>query len=75
MLVGTPDSPTFREAPIFLKETLTFPYRYGLDFTTALLQAGGKELAYAGAFKRSSADHARNHGARDLPFAREASSR
>ena len=51
MLVGTPDSPTFREAPIFLKETLTFPYRYGLDFTTALLQAGGKELAYAGAFK------------------------
>ena len=51
MMVGTPDSPTFREAPIFLKETLTFPYRYGLDFTTALLQAGGKELAYAGVFK------------------------
>jgi len=51
MMMGTPDSPTFREAPIFLKETLTFPYRYGLDFTTALLQAGGKELAYAGAFK------------------------
>jgi hypothetical protein len=51
MLVGTPDSPAFREAPIFLKETLTFPYRYGLDFTTALLQAGGKQLAYMGAFK------------------------
>ena len=34
-----------------MKEELTFPYRYGLDFTTALLQAGGKELAYAGAFK------------------------
>jgi hypothetical protein len=51
MLVGTPDSPTFREAPIFLKETLTFPYRYGLDFTTTLLQAGGRELAYAGVFK------------------------
>jgi hypothetical protein len=51
MLVGTADSPTFRDAPIFLKEELTFPYRYGLDFTAALLQAGGKELAYAGAFK------------------------
>ena len=51
MLTGTPDSPAFRDAPIFLKEELTFPYRYGLDFTTALLQAGGKELAYAGAFK------------------------
>jgi len=51
MLVGTADSPAFRDAPIFLKEELTFPYRYGLDFTGALLQAGGKELAYAGAFK------------------------
>ena len=51
MVVGTPDSPSFQTAPIFLKETLTFPYRYGLDFTTALQRAGGKELAYAGAFK------------------------
>jgi len=51
ILVGTADSPAFSQAPIFLKEELTFPYRYGLDFTAALLQAGGKELAYAGAFK------------------------
>jgi hypothetical protein len=51
MLVGTADSPAYRDAPIFLKEELTFPYRYGLDFTAALLQAGGKEKAYAGAFK------------------------
>ncbi len=51
MLVGSADSPAFRDAPIFLKEELTFPYRYGLDFTAALLQAGGKEMAYAGAFK------------------------
>lgn len=50
MVVGTPDSPSFQSAPIFLKETLTFPYRYGLDFTLALLRAGGKERAYAGAF-------------------------
>jgi len=51
MLQGTADSPKFRDAPMFLKEELTFPYRYGLDFTRALLKAGGKELAYAGAFK------------------------
>ena len=51
MLVGSADSPAFRDAPIFLKEELTFPYRYGLDFTAALLKAGGKQLAYAGAFK------------------------
>jgi hypothetical protein len=50
MLVGSADSPAFRDAPIFLKEELTFPYRYGLDFTAALLKAGGKQLAYAGAF-------------------------
>ena len=51
MLVGTADSPAFRDAPIFLKEELTFPYRYGLDFTIALLEAGGKDRAFAGAFK------------------------
>ncbi len=50
MVTGTPDSPSFVSAPIFLKETLTFPYRYGLDFTLALLQVGGKARAYAGAF-------------------------
>jgi hypothetical protein len=51
MLEGGKDSPKFRDAPMFLKEELTFPYRYGLDFTLALEKAGGKELAYAGAFK------------------------
>jgi hypothetical protein len=51
MLAGTAETPTFRTAPIFLKDTLTFPYRYGMDFTAALLIAGGKDLAFAGAFK------------------------
>jgi hypothetical protein len=51
MLVGTADTPTFRSAPVFLKETLTFPYRYGIDFTAALLYAGGKDLAFGGVFK------------------------
>ena len=50
-MLDEPDSPTFRNAPIFLKEELTFPYRYGLDFTLAVEKAGGKELAYGGAFK------------------------
>jgi hypothetical protein len=49
MLVGTADTPAFQSAPIFLKDTLTFPYRYGMDFTAALLKAGGKGLAFAGA--------------------------
>ena len=51
MLDGPADSPTFRDAPIFLKEELTFPYRYGMDFTLELEKSGGKEQAFAGAFK------------------------
>jgi hypothetical protein len=50
MLVGTADSPAFQNAPIFLKEALTFPYRYGLDFEAELLRSGGKPKAYAEAF-------------------------
>ncbi len=50
MLVGSDDSPEFKNAPIFLKQELTFPYRYGLDFETELLRVGGKEKAFASAF-------------------------
>jgi len=50
MLVGTSDSPAFQSAPIFLKESLTFPYRYGLDFEAELLRSGGKQKAFAAAF-------------------------
>src|SRR5438132_8000145 len=41
MLVGTADSVQFSNAPIFLKEVLTFPYRYGLDFVTEVLTKSG----------------------------------
>jgi len=51
MLAGTPDSVEFQNAPIYMKEALTFPYRYGLDFTAALLTHGGKGAAFAGAFR------------------------
>lgn len=50
MLVGTADSMQFRNAPIYLKEALTFAYRYGLDFVVELLAKQGKEKAFAGAF-------------------------
>jgi hypothetical protein len=51
MLVGTADSPQFSNAPLYLKEALTFPYRYGVDFVAEVLQAKGKEAAFAGLFK------------------------
>ena len=57
MLVGTADSPAFRDAPIFLKEELTFPYRYGLDFTAALLKPE-ERACLRRRLQRSSQDHA-----------------
>jgi hypothetical protein len=38
----------FKDSPIFLKESLTFPYRYGLEFEIKLMQKGGREKAFAG---------------------------
>jgi hypothetical protein len=50
MLVGTSDSIEFHNAPIFLKEALTFPYRYGLDFEAALMKVS-KQKAFTDVFK------------------------
>jgi hypothetical protein len=51
MLVGTPDAVEFHNAPIYLKEALTFPYRYGIDFIADLLIKNGKDAAFAGLFR------------------------
>ncbi|MGA7218957.1 MAG: hypothetical protein WBX38_11610 [Candidatus Sulfotelmatobacter sp.] len=48
MANGTDDSTVFKDAPIFLRESLTFPYSYGLKFEVALMRKGGKEKAFAG---------------------------
>jgi hypothetical protein len=50
-LTGTPGTKVFNDAPIFLKASLTFPYSYGMDFVIKLMQAGGKEKAFAGLLK------------------------
>src|SRR5947208_17107162 len=51
MLVATGDSPQFQNAPVYLREALTFPYRYGIDFITEVLARSGKEKAFAGLFE------------------------
>jgi hypothetical protein len=48
MANGTDDSLVFKDAPIFLKESLTFPYSYGMKFIVKLMEKGGKEKAFAG---------------------------
>ena len=47
-LTGSPSTKVFNAAPIFLKESLTFPYSYGMDFVIKLMQAGGKEKGFNG---------------------------
>ena len=47
-LTGTPGTKVFNEAPIFLKESMTFPYTYGMEFVVRLMQKVGKEKAFAG---------------------------
>jgi len=47
-LTGTPSTKVFNSAPIFLKESMTFPYSYGMDFVLKVLQKGGKAKAFAG---------------------------
>jgi hypothetical protein len=46
-LTGTPSTKVFNNAPIFMKESLTFPYSYGMEFVVKLMQKGGKEQAFA----------------------------
>lgn len=43
------DTPIMHNAPIVLRESGTFPYRDGLIFEAALLERGGKQLAFTGA--------------------------
>ena len=51
MLVGAADAVQFQNAPIYMKEALTFPYRYGTDFIAEMLLKGGKEQAFAALFR------------------------
>jgi hypothetical protein len=45
------DSPILANAPMYLREMVIFPYTYGLSFLEDLLAHGGKDMAFAGAFK------------------------
>lgn len=46
-LTGTSSTKVFNQAPIFLKESLTFPYSYGMGFVIKLMTQDGKEKAFA----------------------------
>jgi len=46
-LTGTPGTKVFNEAPIFMKESMTFPYSYGMEFVVKVMAKGGKGKAFA----------------------------
>jgi hypothetical protein len=50
MAGGSGDSPQFKNAPVFMKEELMFPYHYGVQFEAELLKQLGKEKAFAATF-------------------------
>jgi len=50
MAAGTADSRIYQNAPVFMKEALTFPYRYGVEFEAELLREQGKDKAFAMTF-------------------------
>jgi len=50
-LTGTSSTKVFNSAPIFLQESLTFPYSYGMQFVIQLMQKQGKEKAFEGVLK------------------------
>jgi hypothetical protein len=51
MANGSADAVQYKNAPIFLKESLTFPYRYGIEFEAEVLRARGKEQAFLAPFQ------------------------
>jgi len=50
-LTGTDSTKVFNEAPIFLKESLTFPYSYGMEFVIKVMQKDGNQRAFAGVMR------------------------
>src|SRR5260370_2793260 len=55
------DSPIYSNAPLYMRESLGFPYRYGLGFVQAPLDKGGPRRAYAGALKNPPQKTRHNH--------------
>jgi hypothetical protein len=51
MANGSADSKIYQNAPVFMKEALTFPYRYGVDFEAEILRQQGKEKAFKSTFE------------------------
>ena len=50
------DDAQYDQAPIYLRESMFFPYNYGTDFVRAILAKRGREAAFAGVFAQPPTD-------------------
>lgn len=46
------DYPVYANAPLYLRESIEFPYEYGMDFVREVLFKGGREMAYRGVLQK-----------------------
>jgi hypothetical protein len=49
-------TPMYAQAPIYLRESMLFPYNDGMEFVRAVLTQRGKQAAFAGIFERPPTD-------------------
>jgi hypothetical protein len=50
------ETPMFNKAPLYLREALTFPYTFGLDFERQVMAKQGRDGAYKGVFDKPPRD-------------------
>ena len=50
-MMQAPNSPVFNDAPLYIKEALTFPYGYGMEFVRQVLFERGRQIAFTGAMR------------------------
>src|SRR4051812_31801917 len=48
----TDEMPLMSHAPLYLRDSIMFPYTYGMDFVEDMLHRGGRELAFAGVLSK-----------------------
>jgi hypothetical protein len=49
-MLGEDSTPMYSQAPIYLRESMLFPYNDGKEFIRAILMQRGKQAAFAGVF-------------------------
>jgi hypothetical protein len=55
-MIGEDSTPMYSQAPLYLRESMLFPYNDGMEFIRAILMQRGKQPAFAGVFDHPPAD-------------------